>query len=106
MIVGGEWGASEPSTTGVGIPTRRAGKDRSNPQSSAGSDSPRGRRGVRSAGSGRALPTHEGDGEMIVVRVTDETKSIEGVPCFVVNDVVSDEDGQTIEDTDDWFTIT
>ena len=47
--------------------------------------------------------TYEGDGETVVVLVTDETKSIEDVPCFVVNDVVTDEDGNLVEDTDDWF---
>ena len=47
--------------------------------------------------------TYEGDGETIEVLVTDETKSIEDVPCFVVNDVVTDEDDNPVEDTDDWF---
>ncbi len=32
----------------------------------------------------------------------DETKLIDGVTCIVVNDVVA-EDGELIEDTDDWF---
>ena len=35
--------------------------------------------------------------------MTDETKSIEDVPCFVVSDVVTDEDDNPVEDTDDWF---
>lgn len=45
----------------------------------------------------------EGDGETVVVEVLNETKRIAGVDCIVVNDVVSDEDGQLIEDTDDWY---
>ncbi len=40
--------------------------------------------------------------EVIVVTVTDKTKLIEGVTCRVVNDLVS-EDGEPIEDTDDWY---
>ena len=47
--------------------------------------------------------TFEGGGERIVVTVTDKTKLIEGVTCRVVRDVVSDEDGRVIEDTNDWF---
>ena len=46
--------------------------------------------------------TYEGDGETIVVEVRDEVKLIDGIPCIVVNDVVT-EDGVLIEDTDDWF---
>jgi len=46
--------------------------------------------------------TYEGDGETITVEVLDETKLIEGVTCIVVNDLV-DEDGDPIEDTDDWY---
>jgi len=45
-------------------------------------------------------------GEIITVTVTDKTKSIEGVTCIVVNDVVTDdEDGLPIEDTDDWYAL-
>ncbi len=44
---------------------------------------------------------YEGD-ETIVVTVLDETKSIEGVTCVVVNDRV-EEGGQVVEDTDDWY---
>lgn len=40
--------------------------------------------------------------ETITVEVKDETKLIEGVTCLVVNDVV-EEDGEVIEDTDDWY---
>ncbi|MFO7597172.1 MAG: hypothetical protein R6W92_12630 [Desulfocurvibacter africanus] len=40
--------------------------------------------------------------ETITVTVTQDTKLIEGVTCIVVNDVVM-EDGQVIEDTDDWY---
>ena len=40
--------------------------------------------------------------EEIVVTVTDAVKLIEGIRCLVVNDTVS-EDGEVIEDTDDWF---
>ncbi len=40
--------------------------------------------------------------EDIVVTVTDAVKLIEGIRCLVVNDTVS-EDGEVVEDTDDWF---
>jgi hypothetical protein len=40
--------------------------------------------------------------ETIEVTVTDETVEILDVTCFVVNDVVS-ENGEVIEDTDDWY---
>jgi hypothetical protein len=45
---------------------------------------------------------YEGDGEEVSVEVLGETKEIEGVPCVVVRDVVTD-DGELVEDTDDWF---
>ena len=45
---------------------------------------------------------YEGGDEMTRVEVFDKTKLIDGVTCIVVNDVVS-EDGELIEDTDDWF---
>jgi hypothetical protein len=45
---------------------------------------------------------YQGDEETITVVVTDKTKLIEGVTCRVVNDVV-EEDGEVIEDTDDWY---
>ncbi|MCZ6659061.1 MAG: hypothetical protein O7C67_17370 [Gammaproteobacteria bacterium] len=40
--------------------------------------------------------------ETIVVTVTDATKLIDGITCLVVNDVAV-EDGEVIENTDDWF---
>ena len=40
--------------------------------------------------------------ETVIVTVTDETKLIEGITCLVVNDIV-EEEGEAIEDTDDWF---
>ena len=43
-----------------------------------------------------------GGDETVTVEVLDETKQIEGVTCIVVNDVV-EEDGEAIEDTDDWY---
>jgi hypothetical protein len=50
--------------------------------------------------------TFEEDGEMItetiVVTVLNETKSIDGITCLVVQDVVTI-DGELVEDTDDWF---
>jgi hypothetical protein len=46
--------------------------------------------------------SYEGEEETVVVEVLDKTKQIDGVTCIVVNDVVS-EDGQLVEDTDDWF---
>ena len=45
---------------------------------------------------------YEGGDETITVTVTDEIKEILGVTCVVVNDVV-EEDGEVIEDTDDWY---
>jgi hypothetical protein len=45
----------------------------------------------------------EGEEETITVEVLDETKSIEGVTCIVVNDVGVVEDGSELEDTDDWY---
>ncbi len=41
--------------------------------------------------------------ETITVTVTNETKEILGVTCVVVRDVV-EENGEVIEDTDDWYT--
>jgi hypothetical protein len=46
---------------------------------------------------------YEGPGETITVVVTDKTKLIDGIRCIVVNDIVVDEDGFVVEDTDDWF---
>jgi hypothetical protein len=37
------------------------------------------------------------------VTVLDQTKRIEGVTCIVVRDLVKDEDGRDVEDTDDWI---
>lgn len=47
--------------------------------------------------------TFEGDGETVVVRVLPATKRVSKVTCVVVNDVVSDDEGRLIEDTDDWY---
>jgi len=47
---------------------------------------------------------YAGPGETIVIEVRDETKSIEGVTCLVVNDRV-EQAGQAVEDTDDWFAL-
>lgn len=46
--------------------------------------------------------TLEGDGETVIITVLPETKRVGKVNCLVVNDVVSEE-GQLIEDTDDWY---
>jgi hypothetical protein len=46
---------------------------------------------------------YEGEGETVAVTVLNETKLIEGVTCIVVNDLVEDEAGVPIEDTDDWY---
>ncbi|MGI9336199.1 MAG: hypothetical protein ACR2RL_23880, partial [Gammaproteobacteria bacterium] len=46
--------------------------------------------------------TYRAGDETVVVEVKDQTKLIEGVTCRVVNDVVRD-DGNLVEDTDDWF---
>ena len=45
---------------------------------------------------------YEAGDETITVVVTGETKVIQGVTCIVVRDTV-EEDGELIEDTDDWF---
>jgi hypothetical protein len=45
--------------------------------------------------------SYVGGDEEITVEVVDATKLIEDVTCIVVNDVV-EEDGEVIEDTDDW----
>jgi hypothetical protein len=45
---------------------------------------------------------YKGGGETITVTVTDKIKEIQGIPCIVVRDVV-EEDGEFIEDTDDWY---
>lgn len=50
---------------------------------------------------GNEWTLEDGD-ETIVVRVLPATKRIGKVDCIVVNDVVS-EDGELIEDTDDWY---
>jgi hypothetical protein len=42
------------------------------------------------------------DGEAIEVEVLNATKRIEGVTCVVVHDLVQ-QDGDDVEDTDDWF---
>ena len=44
----------------------------------------------------------EGIEQQVEVTVTDETKEILGIPATVVHDVVT-EDGETIEDTLDWY---
>jgi hypothetical protein len=44
----------------------------------------------------------EGGVQKVVVTVTDRTKSILGIQATVVHDVVS-EDGEVVEDTDDWY---
>jgi len=41
--------------------------------------------------------------ETITVTVTNKVKLIEGIECLVVNDIVVDDDGLVLEDTDDWF---
>ena len=57
----------------------------------------------------RLLPTpvgnrweYRGGAETVSVKVLNETKAIDGVRCLVVRDQVF-EDGDLIEDTDDWF---
>ncbi len=44
----------------------------------------------------------EGD-ERIVVTVTDRTRVVQGVRTTVVRDTVTDENGEVVEDTYDWF---
>ena len=45
---------------------------------------------------------YRGPGETTLVTVLNKTKLIDDVTCIVVNDKVS-ENGQLVEDTDDWF---
>ncbi len=47
---------------------------------------------------------YEAGDETIEVTVTEETVEILGVECFVVKDVVK-ENGEVIEDTDDWYAV-
>jgi hypothetical protein len=47
---------------------------------------------------------YEEDGERIEITILDETKRIAGIDCIVYRDVVT-EDGDLVEDTDDWFAI-
>src|SRR5688572_33482665 len=42
------------------------------------------------------------DGQRVEVTVTDRTKEILGIRATVVHDVVT-EDGELVEDTDDWY---
>ena len=50
---------------------------------------------------GRRL-TYKSGAEIINVEVTEETRVIQGVTCAVITDLV-EEDGETIEDTIDWY---
>ncbi len=43
------------------------------------------------------------DPETITVTVTDETREVAGVTTTVVHDVVTDADGEVVEETSDWF---
>ena len=43
------------------------------------------------------------DGETITVTVTDRTREVAGVTTTVVRDVVTDADGEVVEETEDWF---
>ncbi len=49
-----------------------------------------------------ATRTYNSGGQITTVSVTKSTKTILGVTCVVVRDIVQ-ENGQTIEDTEDWF---
>jgi hypothetical protein len=46
---------------------------------------------------------NEEAGETVVVTVTDESLEISGISCRVVSDVVTDDDGRLIEETDDFY---
>ena len=43
------------------------------------------------------------DGETTTVTVTDQTREVAGVTTTVVRDVVTDEDGDVVGETSDWF---
>jgi hypothetical protein len=47
--------------------------------------------------------TEDGETQHVEVKVTDQRKTVMGVPVVVVSDVVSDADGKPIEVTADWF---
>lgn len=47
--------------------------------------------------------TSEDGEETITVTVLDETRTVGGVTATVVHDVVTDADGEVLEDTRDWF---
>ena len=47
--------------------------------------------------------TSDGELEHITVEVLDERRIVMGVETIVVHDVVTDADGEVIEDTYDWF---
>ena len=47
--------------------------------------------------------TGDGDYELITIEVLDERRVVMGVDTIVVHDVVTDADGELIEDTYDWF---
>jgi len=46
---------------------------------------------------------YENEEEIITVTVTKETREILGVEVIVVRDLVTDKDGDLVEDTEDWF---
>jgi hypothetical protein len=46
---------------------------------------------------------YRGPGETVTVTVTSMTKVILGVTTMVVRDVVANDQGEVVEDTDDWF---
>lgn len=45
----------------------------------------------------------DGEVEVITVEVLDEHRTVMGVDAVVVHDVVATEDGETVEDTYDWY---
>lgn len=46
---------------------------------------------------------YEAEDETVTVTVTEDTREIMGIQSIVVQDIVRDEDGELIEDTDDWY---
>ncbi len=49
------------------------------------------------------LRVHGSERETTTVTVTDETREVQGVTTTVVHDVVTDADGEVVEDTSDWY---
>jgi hypothetical protein len=52
---------------------------------------------------GTTLTYRDGDGNVVAVQATSDTKTVMNVPCLVVHDVARSAAGALIEDTLDWY---